>query len=82
MIPYKNVKYKYIYIYSLNIPTKLSVCFVAVYNVHTNPPITLTMNLTKTSQSSRLPSGSSSSGFVGVVAAWLSSTLPLFCGGN
>jgi hypothetical protein len=38
--------------YSLNIPTELSVCFVAHYNVQKNPPITLTMNLTNTIQSS------------------------------
>jgi len=36
----------------LNIPTKLSVCFAGDYDVQKNPPITLTLNLTKTIHSS------------------------------
>ena len=38
--------------YSLYKPTKLSVCFVGDYDVQKNPPLILTMNLTKKTQSS------------------------------
>ena len=38
--------------YSLNITTELFVCFVGDYDVQKNPPITLTMNINKTIQSS------------------------------
>ena len=36
----------------MNITTELSVCFVGDYDVQKNPPITLTMKLNKTIQSS------------------------------